>query len=252
MKKILYWLVKKTGIDLKMVNSRLQMLNSRHAEISAVYSCAKDEGKPNHRLMKIFSDLILESEKISMNFFEKRKNVPNYVYDFPGEHYRILQAIVKSIDAKIIIEIGTFTGLSSVSFFQVMDSTRSLYTFDIIPYDQFKDTALTKNDFVDYNFFQIIDDISSFDNMQTHKEIFKNADLIFCDAPKDGIFEKKVLQNLQNLGIKDGTILFFDDIRQWNMLKIWSDIKMPKLDITSIGHFTGSGIIEWDSKISCF
>lgn len=240
------------SLDFKLINYRLRILNARHSEVSAVYSLKNEEGRPNHRLMKLFSDLILETEKISLDYFLKRSNVPNYVYDFPGEHYKILEAIVKLIDAKTIIEIGTFTGLSSVSFFQAMDERKRLYTFDIIPYSQFSNSVLTKNDFEEYNFLQLIDDVSSMDTMRKYSDIFKSADFIFCDAPKDGLFERKVLENLQELGIKDGVIIFFDDIRQWNMLKIWSEIKMPKLDITSIGHFTGSGLIEWDSKISCF
>jgi predicted O-methyltransferase YrrM len=252
MKNLIVKLLQFTKIDLILLNNRLQMLNSRHAEVSAIFAPILGEGKPNHRLLKLFSDLIIESEKVNMDFFKKRLNVPDYVYEFPGEHYRVLQAIVKLIDAKVIVEIGTFTGLSSVSFFQSLDKSRSLYTFDIVPFDQFNDTVFLKSDFVDYNFCQIIDDISDYNLMKKHQNIFCNADLIFCDAPKDGKFEKKVLQNLQKIGIKDGTIIFFDDIKQWNMLKIWSEVKMPKIDITPIGHFTGSGIIEWDSKIHCF
>ena len=252
MKDLIIQLLQLSKIDFKLITNRLQMLNSRHAEVSSLYAPILGEGVPNHRLIKLFSDLIIETEKVSLDFFKKRLNVPGYVYQFPGEHYRVLQALVKLIDAKVIVEIGTFTGLSSVSFLQSMNQSRSLYTFDIIPFDEFHDTVLLKSDFVDYNFCQVIDDISDYELMKKHQNIFCNADLIFCDAPKDGRFEKNVLQNLQKIGIKNGTILLFDDIKQWNMLKIWSEIKMPKIDITPIGHFTGSGIIEWDSKIECF
>jgi hypothetical protein len=39
--------------------------------------------------------------------------------------------------------------------------------------------------------------------------------------------------------------LVFDDIRIWNMLRIWREIVRPKLDLTSFGHWTGTGIVDW-------
>jgi len=43
-------------------------------------------------------------------------------------------------------------------------------------------------------------------------------------------------------------LVVFDDIRQWNMLKIWRDITRPKIDLTSFGHWTGTGIIDWNGQ----
>lgn len=40
-------------------------------------------------------------------------------------------------------------------------------------------------------------------------------------------------------------ILVFDDIRAWNMLAIWREIRMPKLDLTSFGHWSGTGLVDW-------
>lgn len=36
-----------------------------------------------------------------------------------------------------------------------------------------------------------------------------------------------------------------DDIRVWTMLKTWREISYPKLDLTSFGHWSGTGIIEF-------
>ncbi|MGH7312141.1 MAG: hypothetical protein ACREJV_03130 [Candidatus Rokuibacteriota bacterium] len=32
---------------------------------------------------------------------------------------------------------------------------------------------------------------------------------------------------------------------RWNMLAIWREIRMPKLDVTSFGHWSGTGLVEW-------
>ena len=37
----------------------------------------------------------------------------------------------------------------------------------------------------------------------------------------------------------------FDDIKMHTMLKFWRDLPLPKLDITSFGHWSGTGLAEW-------
>lgn len=37
----------------------------------------------------------------------------------------------------------------------------------------------------------------------------------------------------------------FDDIRVWNMLAIWRGIRRPKLDLTSFGHWSGTGLVDY-------
>ncbi|MBM4318321.1 MAG: methyltransferase, partial [Deltaproteobacteria bacterium] len=40
-------------------------------------------------------------------------------------------------------------------------------------------------------------------------------------------------------------IVVFDDIRLMNMLRIWRNISLPKLDVTSFGHWSGTGLVDW-------
>jgi predicted O-methyltransferase YrrM len=252
MKELIYKLLRISRLDTRSLNHELKKINSRHIEVSALYSDAYRGAKPSERLLKIFSALILKAGNQSYELFKLRKNIPQYVYDFPGEHYPVLQALVEIVDAKNIVEIGTYTGLSSVSFFHVLNNERTLTSVDIVPWNKIPGSALEDKDFETYNFTQILSNFHYFPEVEKHADVLKNADFIFCDGPKDTVFEKELLVNLQKLKIKNGCILLFDDIRQWNMLKIWHDIKMPKLDITSIGHFTGSGLIEWNNDITVF
>jgi hypothetical protein len=53
------------------------------------------------------------------------------------------------------------------------------------------------------------------------------------------------MEQFYKIGIKDNAILIFDDIRVWNMLEFWREIRMPKLDLTSFGHFSGTGVVQW-------
>ena len=46
--------------------------------------------------------------------------------------------------------------------------------------------------------------------------------------------------------LKKECIVMFDDIRMWNMIKIWRDIKRSKMDLTSFGHWSGTGMVHWN------
>ena len=42
-----------------------------------------------------------------------------------------------------------------------------------------------------------------------------------------------------------GPIVMLDDIRLWRMLSFWQDIPRPKLDLTSFGHWSGTGLVDY-------
>ena len=81
--------------------------------------------------------------------------------------------------------------------------------------------------------------------MRRHAELFRTAEVIFADGPKDGRFEQVLLDRLEEIGLPQRPLVVFDDIRVWNMLAIWRGVRHPKLDITSFGHWSGTGLIDW-------
>jgi len=66
--------------------------------------------------------------------------------------------------------------------------------------------------------------------------------LIFVDGPKDGRFEPAFLELLVRTGRKTRALLVLDDIRLWNMLRVWAELPLTKLDMTSFGQWSGTGI----------
>jgi hypothetical protein len=38
----------------------------------------------------------------------------------------------------------------------------------------------------------------------------------------------------------------FDDTRVLNMIEIWRRLNRPKLDLTSFGHWSGTGLVDWN------
>jgi len=93
---------------------------------------------------------------------------------------------------------------------------------------------------------QYLADLATPEAFAQYVPLLRRAKMVFIDGPKDGIFEQKLLDNMRSLSFDSKPlILILDDIRLWNMLGIWRRVSFPKLDLTSFGHWSGTGIIEW-------
>ena len=120
-----------------------------------------------------------------------------------------------------------------------------MVTFDIIPWSQYPGVCLTASDFSDGRLEQKLDDLSDRAGFQKNQSLIEAADLIFLDAAKDGVQEQLFLDNFAGAHFTKAPVIVCDDIRVWNMLKIWRDVRRPKLDLTSFGHWSGTGLIHW-------
>src|SRR5262249_51142511 len=101
------------------------------------------------------------------------------------------------------------------------------------------------SDFNGARLTQVVADLGDGLTIARYAELLRSADLIFIDGPKNRTFEIRFLQQLGELGLKPKTLLVFDDIRFWKMLAIWRRISHPKLDLTSFGHWSGTGLVQW-------
>jgi predicted O-methyltransferase YrrM len=205
-------------------------------------------GPVSARLEKI----TLQAAQAAHELEWRTKNLPSAVKQcleqWPGEHYRLLAGLMQTLQPRGVIEIGTFTGVSALTLRAFLPSTSTLTTFDVVPWHQLVNTALTPTDFADGKMTQHIADLSQPEALETHRHLLETADFFFIDAAKDGVQERKFLENLRRLHFKMPPILLFDDIRLWKMLRIWDEIPEDKLDITSLGHWTGTGLVDFQRK----
>lgn len=219
---------------------------ARHAEISMIFSADDENYPPSNTLIEIALSAAREAQSITLSAISARLRAPPYYPDvWPGEHYRLLAALVKLLKPTQVIEIGTATGLSALSMKYSLPPNSNITTFDIIEWQKFADTCLRADDFQDGRLIQKIDDLSQTDTIQNYASLISEAQLIFLDAAKDGVGEYGFIENLKKIKFKNPPLLVFDDIRLWNMLKFWRELKAPKLDITSFGHWSGTGLVEW-------
>jgi len=168
---------------------------------------------------------------------EQRK----YANRILGEHYKILPAIAHAGKVKRVIEIGSATGMSAL---QLRQYGLKVTCFDILEWDLIENTLLANSDFSDGNLSWIVEDLGNPTAFEAHRRMLENADLIFIDAPKDGIFEYHLIPKLLNLDyVNPFTILVIDDINFYNMKDLWHSIGPGRIDFTFLGHVSGTGVV---------
>lgn len=247
MKTILRTILKLLGIKEArkfyslLAKSVLRDNQIRHFEPSIIYS--KEDVITTPKLI----ELVADSAKLASNLELScgKENLPDskYLNVFPGEHYRLLNAIVQVSGAKNIVEIGTYTGMGSLALKAGFNDV-SVTTFDIFEWDKLNlPSHFESSDFSD-NLNQLIGDLSDPNVFEKYLTILNEADLIFMDAPKDDKFEYKMASQFAKLETKDNKLLIIDDIQFINMIDFWRAIKSPKVDASAFGHFSGTGIVD--------
>ena len=233
----------------RMVKS-LHLQNIRQVEPSLVCS-ADDDADCNDLLIKISLAAITGAKETSLKSLvtEKESLSDARYYDvFPGEHYRLLHSLSHTLAPSSIVEIGTFTGMSAAAILDGMPQTCKFTTFDINSWREHQ-SHLSERDFQSGRITQVLDDLSNPDTFDKYLDLFSNSQFIFCDAPKDGIFEHKFLANLSRIRPNSSCLLVLDDIRLLNMIDVWRSIASPKLDLTSFGHWSGTGLVDMSAGL---
>jgi predicted O-methyltransferase YrrM len=220
---------------------------SRHMEYSVVSSLDDAPGGCSQRLVDISLEAIGFARHLNLSWLSQRMHHPPYYPEiWPGEHYKLLAGLVLALKPKRVLEIGTAQGLSALAMKGSLPAGSELITLDLVPWTEFAQSVLLPSDFEDGGLRQLLGDLSDNKFFSSLADTVSTCDLIFVDAPKDSRFERAFLGNLSSIRIPQNALVVFDDIRHWNMLRIWREITRPKLDLTSFGHWSGTGLIDWN------
>jgi hypothetical protein len=213
--------------------------NPRHIIQSVIASVDDDPAVQNFDQYAFISSLIFEASRLHID-------IPGpFVNAFPGDHYRLLAALVKLFQPRLMVDIGTFTGLSARIMGEYSLDDTDVITFDIVPYADLADTVLSPEICQKHGIQQKLEDLSDSDTFHDNQDLLKSADFIMCDGPKDNQFEPIFLQRLSKLAMPcKKRWLFLDDIRFMDMVGLWRAIQSPKIDLTSFGHFSGTGLVD--------
>ncbi len=219
-------------------------VKAAHGEYSMILSTHDEVSRPTPELIALSLQAIQAASQLDLSPIAKgRQHVPHYMGLWPGEHYKLLAGLVQVLQPRLIVEIGTATGLSALCMKRFLPPGGKVMTFDLVPWQQYPKTVLTQSDFADGSLVQYVEDLSQSATFERHASTIAGAALIFIDATHDGALEKQLLEQLERIAFSQQVYLVFDDIRVWTMLKMWREIRLPKLDLTSFGHWSGTGLV---------
>ncbi|SIO55297.1 O-methyltransferase [Singulisphaera sp. GP187] len=224
-------------------------VKARHSEYSMLHSEDDALSRPSEYLLEVSHKAIEAALQTDLGDLAGRLKgrfpYPDDIANlWPGEHYRLLAGLVQVLSPKLVIEIGTAEGLSSLSMQKYLPDNGQIVSFDIVPWRQYPRSCLVEDDFRRGNLKQIVADLGQSDVFDNHREFLADAGLIFIDAAKDGVLEQNLIRFFETVPFRSRPIFLFDDTRLWNMLSIWRDLRWPKLDLTSFGHWAGTGLCE--------
>ena len=161
------------------------------------------------------------------------KNSPYFLKNGGEEIYKLLTYLSSNVLKNEILDIGTSSGFSALAL--AFNDNRNVITYDIsdcIPDDQLTIKNKGNIEFKCMDSFEDITDLSK-------------CDLIFLDIDHSGFYEKKLYELFIKLKFRG--ILVIDNILFCQALKeMWSEINLTKFDVTSYGHWTGTGLVVFD------
>ena len=211
---------------------------------SAVSSVVDQLPPPTDELVRLLLAAADHARNIDLDSVARRGSNEQaaWVRLWPGEHYRLLAGLVEALQPKLVVEVGTFEGLGSLALLNRLPANGRLVSFDIVPWREIPGCVLTEDDFADGRLVQEIGDLSDKDVFGRHHQLLQDAELVFLDAPKDGRFEPEFLRLAVPVWNGGRRALVVDDVRLLPMLQLWRDLPFPKLDATSLGHWSGTGL----------
>lgn len=178
---------------------------------------------------------IIKSEVLSqkLDFFDKYYDINYYPYlKGISEHYRLLSYLSKSFDNITIIDAGTLYGHSCLALSQNLKNV--ILTYDI--------------QHVNLNFANEYKNVifKKLDINEETPEVIKSATIILLDIdPHDGIQETKFINYLKQINYK-GYVICDDIFLNEGMKNWWNSVDIEKYDLTDIGHFSGTGLINFN------
>jgi len=206
---------------------------------------------PDKRLIELAATAaqILCSEKMIETSQDSDFGFCPLLFDF-GNHYLLLTALADAKRAKKVVEIGTAGGASVWAWLRA-DCVEMVHTWDIRPLEHSKQWLATPDcerlvtealELESNRWKQFVEDLSESNVWMQRCQEIADADVIFVDGPHDGIFERALWSKIISLDNVKDILVIFDDIRLSSMVDFWTGLSVPKLDITFIGHQSGTGI----------
>ena len=208
-------------------------------------------------LKKDYIELI--NKQIPLNFLNyfTSQGLIDYNKDIGQEHYKLLCCISQQIKNGIIIDIGAHQGNSTVAlaYSLINKHNNIVYSFDIKEMIEYP----CRKYFDDYSINYCLENVFEKNIKNNYKQYLLSSRLIMIDIdPHNGILEYEMYLWLKennykgfilydDIFIKKGHVANYYDKTLNNMIDFWNKIPNDeKIDITHIGHWSGTGLVCFD------
>lgn len=147
-----------------------------------------------------------------------------------AEHYRLLAYLSTCYNDTTIIDLGTDKGCSALAL--SYNPSNRVISYDI------EDRKVCPIDLPNIEF--------RIGNATEDRDELLASPLILLDTAHDGVFEQQLYGTLV-AGQYDG-LLHLDDIYlNPTMQGFWERIGLEKIDLTPLGHWSGTGLVRFDA-----
>ncbi len=179
-----------------------------------------------HRLTRERVDLI-SLDRFDAHILNQEHR--NYFFDTEfKEHYRLIALLSCLFDRGTIFDVGTNKGYSAVAL--AYNPFNQVISYDLVDCRELGGQDALTN--IEFHVGDVCQDNRLVD-----------AQLVMLDTDHDGGFERTFLDHLRQIGFKG--LLFLDDIHLNNAMQaFWDEIELPKVDLTHLGHWSGSGLVD--------
>jgi len=181
-------------------------------------------------------EIINENYLNSLDLSAEKKaciNIDQIEWSAGKEHYRLLAYITEMFNNIKILDIGTRYGESAICLSR--NKSNKIITYDISNQCVNMTPELFKINNIEFRHKDFRDD----------SEV-KDASIIFLDVdPHDGYKEKEMYEFIKANNFK-GILIVDDIILNEGMKQFWASIEKRKEDITSLGHWSGTGVVYFD------
>jgi hypothetical protein len=180
-------------------------------------------------LFENISNEILDAIDMSMFEFIKNDEYQKYYTDKSSkEHYRLLTYLSNQFNNEVFLDIGTLKGCSALAL--STNQTNNVHSFNLAEQRELSE-GINNIEFY-------IDDIIN----GKYDSLILKSKLILLDTFHDGSFEIMFYNYIKNLGYV-GTLILDDTYLNNDMINFWNQINDEKIDVTNIGHSTGTGVV---------
>lgn len=151
------------------------------------------------------------------------------------DQYKLLRYLSLQLPANSLIgDLGTFYGNSAIA----LASNPAINVVTCDPTDCLRGEHIGYKLMHNVNFVQC-------EAINLLKQLWKAKIILVDIGLHEGPLEQEVLDSLVFGGYEG--IAVFDDIHYNEGMKVfWNNIKLKKFDVTSVGHWSGSGVVVFD------